>query len=144
MQIKVKKLNPAAVIPKYAKKGDAALDLTATSRESLFGSGMIEYGTGLAVEIPEGYVGLLFPRSSLSKYDLLLSNHVGVVDSGYRGEIKLKFRKLSFTGLGPNYYEIGDRIGQLLVVPYPEIELVESEDLTDTERGAGGFGSSGA
>jgi dUTP pyrophosphatase len=99
----------------------------------------MEYGTGLAVEIPEGHVGLLFPRSSISNSGLILTNSVGVIDSGYRGEIKFRFKHIPDTA----YYKPGDRIGQLIVMPYPEIDFQEVEELSSTERGEGGFGSSG-
>lgn len=139
MQVKVKKLHPEAIIPKYAKPGDAGLDLTAVSEEWNENNSMVTYGTGLAIEIPEGYVGLLFPRSSVCKTVLNLSNSVGVIDSGYRGEIMLKFRYPE-EGL---VYDLGDRVGQLIILPYPQIELVEAEELSSTERGAGGYGSTG-
>jgi dUTP pyrophosphatase len=140
MKVKVKKLHPDAVIPKYAKAGDAGLDLTAVSKEWDEAKEKIVFGTGLAVEIPEGYVGLIFPRSSICKTNIALSNSVGVIDSGYRGEIKFFFSP------GPRpkaNYEVGDRVGQLVIMPYPTIELVESETLSASERGDGGFGSSG-
>lgn len=140
MRVRVKKLHPDAVIPKYAKAGDAGLDLTAVSKAWDEEKEKIVFGTGLAFEIPEGYVGLIFPRSSICKTNLALSNSVGVIDSGYRGEIKLFFSP------GPqpkNNYKIGDRIGQIVILPYPSIELVESDTLSDSERGVGGFGSSG-
>lgn len=140
MKVKVKKLNELAVIPKYSKPGDAGLDLTATSKTEEVKN--IVYGTGLAIEIPEGHVGLLFPRSSLTNYDLSLGNHVGVIDSGYRGEILFKFKRtdlITFT----KSYDVGDRIGQLLIVPYPKIELQEVKELNETERGTNGYGSSG-
>jgi len=141
MQVKIKRLNDTATIPVYSKPGDAGLDLTATTRDQ-DEYGNIVYGTGLAVEIPHGHVGLLFPRSSNSKKDLYLANHVGVVDSGYRGEIIFKFRP--YKGLlNSSIYDIGDRIGQLMIIPYPVIELVESDNLSDTERGDEGFGSTG-
>jgi len=141
MQVRVKRLNDKAVIPAYSKPGDAGMDLTATSIDTDEYSNIV-YGTGLAVEIPEGYVGLLFPRSSNTKKDLYLGNHVGVVDSGYRGEIFFKYRP--YKGLmNSNIYEVGERIGQLIILPYPSIELVETETLTDSERGQGGFGSTG-
>jgi deoxycytidine triphosphate deaminase len=92
LDIKIKKLNPNAVIPSYSKSGDAGMDLTAVSID-YDGDTNVVYGTGLSMEIPNGYVGLVFPRSSNSKKDLYLTNHVGVIDSGYRGEIMLKFRK---------------------------------------------------
>ena len=100
MEVKIKKLCETAVIPSYAKPGDAGMDLVATSR--VFDKyGNVEYGTGLAMEIPEGYVGLIFARSSISKQDLSLANAVGVIDSGYRGEIKFKFKPtLSYMDFG--------------------------------------------
>ena len=141
MEVKIKKLHPDAVIPVYSKPGDAGLDLTATSiDDDLYGN--IIYGTGLAIEIPEGHVGLLYPRSSNSKTDLYLTNHVGVVDSGYRGELMFKFRPIN--GITDAYiYAVGDRIGQLIIMPYPSIKLVQTDELTDSERGDGGFGSTG-
>ena len=141
MQVRVKKLHDDAVIPAYSKPGDAGLDLTATSiAKDSFGN--VVYGTGLAIEIPIGYVGLIFPRSSNSKTDLYLTNHVGVVDSGYRGEIMFKFRA-NPSLINAVIYQVGDRVGQLIIIPYPQIELTESAELSDSERGDGGFGSTG-
>jgi dUTP pyrophosphatase len=144
MKVKVKKLDPKAIVPKYAKPGDAGMDLTATSRMVDDDSNIV-YGTGLAVEIPEGYVGLIFPRSSNAKKDLYLTNHVGVIDSGYRGEIMFKFRKSDYSKnfKESKIYEIGERVGQLMIIPYPQVVFEEVEELTLTERGIGGFGSSG-
>lgn len=140
MKVGIKKLHPNAVVPKYAKVGDAGLDLTAT--EIINDEGFqITYKTGLAFEIPLGYVGLIYPRSSIRNYQLTLSNCVGVIDSGYRGEIQFTFNKLA--GILSKRYEVGDRIGQLIIMPYPSIELVELDELSTTERGEGGFGSSG-
>ena len=139
MKIRVKKLHPEAVIPVYAKQGDAGLDLTAISEEWNEDNSMVTYGTGLAIEIPEGYVGLLFPRSSVYKTSLNLSNSVGVIDSGYRGEIMFKYRYLE-EGM---VYDVKDRVGQLLILPYPSIELEEAQELSSTERGEGGYGSTG-
>ena len=140
MKVGIKKLHPNAVVPKYAKSGDAGLDLTAV--EIINDEGFqVTYKTGLAFEIPLGYVGLLFPRSSIRHYQLSLSNAVGMVDSGYRGEIQFTFNKLA--GIPSKKYEVGDRIGQLIILPYPSIELVELDNLSETERGEGGFGSSG-
>lgn len=140
MQVKFKKLSHLATIPKYAKEGDAGLDLTATSipTNTTF---QVTYGTGLAVEIPYGYVGLLFPRSSIRKYELTLSNSVGVIDSGYRGEIQATFNKTN--GLTSFQYKIGDKVCQLVILPYPSIEPIEADELSSTERGEGGFGSTG-
>ena len=140
MKVNFKKLNTNAVIPEYAKPGDAGMDLVATSAD-VDQYGNIVYGTGLAVEIPQNYVGLIYPRSSNSKTDLYLTNHVGVIDSGYRGEVMFKFRPIQ---KNPKLYSIGDRIGQLVIMPYPTIEPVEVEELSETERGTGGFGSTGS
>ena len=159
MRVKIKKMHPDAVIPKYAKVGDAGLDLTATSMY-YDEYGNICYGTGLAFEIPEGYVGLIFPRSSICKEQLLLSNAVGVIDSGYRGEVSFKFKpsialdnrqcvkadaeKLWSIAVRKNdIYKVGDRIGQMIIMPYPSVEFEEVEELSETERGEGGYGSSG-
>jgi dUTP pyrophosphatase len=141
MQVKVKKLHPDAVIPSYSKAGDAAMDLTAIS-VTKDEHGNAVYGTGLAIEIPEGHVGLIFPRSSNSKTDLYLTNHVGVIDSGYRGEIMFKYRSIRGL-LDAKIYAKNERVGQLMILPYPQIELVESDTLSETERGEGGFGSTG-
>lgn len=162
MKVKIKKLVENAVAPIYATEGAAGMDLTATSvHEDEYGN--MVYGTGLAFEIPKGYVGLLFPRSSNSKKDLMLTNCVGVLDSDYRGEVFFKFRPMYhnvknsivsrivsfFTGKNTvtifNFeeYEVGDRIGQIVIVKIPTIEFVESEKLSETERGKGGYGSTG-
>ena len=141
MQVRVKRLHTDATIPAYSKPGDAGLDLTAISMER-DNYDNITYGTGLAIEIPEGYVGLIYPRSSNSKTDLYLTNHVGVIDSGYRGEIMFKYRPVNGL-MNSKIYQIGDRIGQLIIMPYPQIELVEVDELSDSERGKGGFGSTG-
>lgn len=137
MNIKIKKLSKDAVIPSYAKIGDAALDLTAVSIS--YTNIYVEYGTGLAIEIPEGFAGFVFPRSSISNYDLNLCNSVGVIDSNYRGEIKLRFK----TVYNQKIYNIGDRIGQLVIMPIPKIEFTVVQDLCDSSRGSLGFGSSG-
>jgi dUTP pyrophosphatase len=140
MKVGIKKLHPNAIKPKYAKAGDAGLDLTAV--EIINDEGFqITYKTGLAFEIPLGFVGLIYPRSSVRNYQLSLSNCVGVIDSGYRGEVQFTFNKLA--GVPSKAYEVGDRVGQLIIMPYPEIELVELDNLSSTERGEGGFGSSG-
>ena len=144
MRVPVKRLSSDAVIPTYAKPGDAGLDIVAT-RVIDDGDMYITYGTDISLEIPEGYVGLIFPRSSIRKYDLLLSNSVGVVDSGYRGEIQFTFIKSKDFGSGKTIrvYNIGDRIGQIIIVPYPQIEFDEVDELSDSERGYGGFGHTG-
>ena len=140
MNVKIKKLSENAVIPSYAKEGDAGLDLTCIEVQYTVVAGMqkVRYKTGLGLEIPAGYVGLLFPRSSVYKKALTLTNSVGVIDSGYRGEIMMVFD----VGEGPVYTK-GDRIGQLIIMPYPQITFVETDTLSDTERGNTGYGSSG-
>lgn len=139
MEVRIKKLDEYAVIPSYAIDGDCGLDLTATGFEWNSQIRFIEYNTGLSIEIPKGYAGFLFPRSSISKTRLVMSNSVGIIDSNYRGEIKIRFRINDYG----NEYAIGDRIAQLVILPYPEISLVEVEELSLTERGTGGFGSTG-
>lgn len=185
MKIKFKKLTPNAVIPTKAHVTDAGLDLVATSR--VFDEhGCVVYGTGIAVEIPKGYAGLVFPRSSNAKKDLIMSNSVGIIDSGYRGEITAKFRpallfvdkdgigrnindylgtatedlstqEVTFHGRNENYpdvgigykpfpprcYEVGERMAQLVIIPYPEVEFEETVTLSDSDRGTGGYGSTG-
>ena len=143
MRTYIKKLHPNAVIPTYAKNGDAGLDLVATSVISET-STQITYGLGIALEIPEGFVGLVFPRSSIRKTRLQLSNSVGVIDSGYRGELQATFNKIITTIENQkNDYKVGDRVAQIMIIPHPPIEFKEVNDLSDTERGDGGFGSTG-
>lgn len=135
MIIKIKKTHPNAIIPSYATEGDAGMDLTAVGFTE---KGMnVTYHTGLSVEIPPGYVGLLFPRSSIYKKDQMLTNSVGVIDSGYRGEIMMKFTR------SVEQYCIGDRIGQLIILPHPRIKFKEVDELSTSERNGGGFGSTG-
>jgi len=140
MKVRIKKLNENAVIPTYAKDGDAGMDLVATRiiSNTTFD---VSYGTDLAMEIPNGFVGLVFPRSSIRKYELTLSNSVGVIDSGYRGELQATFRK--HKGVASTTYAVGDRVAQIMIIPYPPIEFDEVAELSDTERGDGGFGSTG-
>lgn len=144
MQVKIKKLDKSAVIPSYAKHGDAGMDIAAISK-SYDEHGNVVYGTGLAFEIPNGYAGFLFPRSSNTKKDLILGNSVGVVDSGYRGEVVFKFRSTVNNDhdyvYGLEEYEIGDRIGQIIILPVPKIEFIEVDELSNSDRGVGGFGS---
>lgn len=165
MEILIKKLNPNAVIPTYAHKDDAAMDVTAVSINVT--DDYIEYDTGLAFEIPEDYCMLIFPRSSNSKQDLLLANSVGVLDSGYRDSLKLRFKrnyriqhigngktleKSTFThhDIYPSHllvadklYKVGDRVGQIIIIPRPKITFKEVRNLSESERGTNGFGSTG-
>lgn len=154
MKVNIKKLHADAVIPAYAKHGDAGMDLTAISK-SYDDHGNVVYGTGLAFEIPLGFVGYVFPRSSNAKKDLILSNSVGVIDSGYRGEVLFKFKpslelvahkfavktKVANIPHIQKEYDIGDRIGQLIIMPIPKIEFIEVDELSSTDRGTGSFGS---
>lgn len=145
IEVKIKRLSADAVIPQYSRAGDAGLDITATSVVDM--GRYVEYGTGLSIAVPPGHVGLLAPRSSLSDYDLILANHLGILDSNYRGEIKFRFKKSIKLRDCPEFmeriYSIGDRIGQLLIIPLPEIKFTEVEELDETNRGTGAYGSSG-
>lgn len=169
MNLKVKKLHKDAVIPKKAHDADAGFDMVAVSKKET--PEYIQYGTGLAFEIPYGYVGLLFSRSSVTKMDLMLKNSVGVVDSGYLGEVSFRFYKViveeanrssqvydTFNGhliennhkvlnykleSNQKIYDIGERIGQIMFIELPKIELCECEELSESERGEGGYGSTG-
>lgn len=141
MKIKIKKLVPEAQIPIYATAGSNAMDIVAVSKKIIDKGnfGYVEYGTGLAFEVPEGYGLFLLPRSSISKTGLILANSVGLVDSDYRGEVSFRFKHIS----GTSDYNIGDRIGQLLILETPKIEFEEVQELSETERGTGGYGSTG-
>lgn len=147
MEVKIKRLVEDAVIPSYAHDSDAGLDLVATSYEYKDDIHCHVYGTGLAVEIPEGYVGLIFPRSSNRKTESYLTNHVGVVDSGYRGEIMLSFKTRDYKEVAIQQlykpYEVGDKVAQLIIMPYPKIKFVEVDELSDSDRGENGHGSTG-
>ena len=140
MKIKFKKLKNSATIPTYAEEGDAGMDLYATSvnweGEPLYH----EFRTSLAVEIPKGYVGLIFPRSSISKTNHSLRNSVGVIDSGYRGEIKIR---MSIDEDKETMYLPGDKIAQLIIMQIPFVDIEEASELSDSNRGEGGFGSTG-
>lgn len=138
--VKVKKLSDNAVIPSYSKVGDAGMDLTIT-REIENTSFSVSYGFGISMEIPKNFVGLVFPRSSVRNQDLILSNCVGVIDSGYRGELQATFKKTQ--GLDSIKYKVGERGAQIIILPYPQVKMVESDELSNTERGDGGFGSTG-
>jgi dUTP pyrophosphatase len=142
LTVKFRKLVPEAVTPKYAQTGDAGMDLTATSFR--FTDTFMEYGTGIAVEIPTGHVGLLFPRSSITKAPsgVSLKNSVGVIDSNYRGEILVRFEKPTHETYVENHIPVvGEKVAQLIIIPYPTIDFEEVQELSDTNRGDGGFGS---
>lgn len=159
MDIKYKKLHKNAVAPIKIYDVDAGFDLTAIWKKE--NNNYIEYGTGLAFEIPIGYVGYLFSRSSISNKDLILKNAVGVIDASYRGEIIFRFAPLvnnnikdflithgntpsyQFVWDRDNHYNIGDRCGQIIFMELPKIKLLEVEELSETERGSKGYGSTG-
>lgn len=142
MNVKFKKLHDDAKIPSYAHDTDAGLDLTAVSFTQEFDKSnklVLVYHTGIAVEIPEGHVGLIFMRSSISNKSIALTNAVAVIDSGYRGELLLKY-KITTDSL-PTIYQPGEKIGQLIIIPYPKINPIEVEELSSSDRNEGGFGS---
>lgn len=142
MEIKIKKLHEKAVIPQYAKGGDAGVDLTITDIEEK--NEFFEVKFGLAVEIPQGYFGMIVSRSGVTKMNHMLKNGVGIIDSGYRGELVARFKKVKFEdGSQEKIYQVGERAAQLLIIPYPYIFFKEVEELSETERGGFGFGSSG-
>jgi dUTP pyrophosphatase len=140
MKVKIKKVHPDAVKPKYAKESDAGMDLVATEiiSNTTF---QVTYGLGIAIEIPDGMVGLVFPRSSIRNTELTLSNSVGVIDAGYRGELQATFNKLN--GFESVAYKVGDRVAQIVIVPHPIVQFVEVDELSESKRGEGGFGSTG-
>lgn len=141
MKVKFTKTSPLAKTPEKANATDAGFDLTATAVTYPSGSlgVFIEVCTGICLEIPKGYVGLVFPRSSISNTKHFLRNSVGVIDSGYRGEIKLRFS----TDDTNTCYQIGDKVGQVVFIRLPVVEMIESSVLSDSDRGLGGFGSTG-
>ena len=145
MTVKVKKLSENAVLPQKAHKSDAGFDLTVsriTTELNEVGELIIVYHTDLCMEIPEGYFGALFSRSSVSRKPLSQTNAVGVVDSGYRGEIVAKFRS-TVPAVVPSVYKEGERFAQLVILPALEIEMVEADTLGDSDRGEAGLGSTG-
>lgn len=144
MELKFKRLSADAVLPIRAHKNDAGLDLTCTKIESGVNDAremLLIYHTDLAVEIPEGYVGLIFPRSSIYTKSISQTNCVGVIDSNYRGELKVVFRP-TIAGV-PEFYKVGERFAQLVIVPYLKADVVEAAELSESERGDNGFGSTG-
>lgn len=135
------KLADGVQAPKHAKPGDAGMDLRAMFGGFIAPGETRVFRTGVSVEIPSGYVGLLFPRSGLaSKSGITMANAVGVIDSGYRGEIKAPLHNLSRVGVT---IDAGERVCQLVVVPFETCKCVEVDELSDSERGDGGFGSTG-
>lgn len=145
MKVRIKKLHKDAVVPKKAHKTDAGFDLYCTETSIDWAKQELLCHTGLAFEIPEGHAGLIFPRSSISNKPLMLHNSVGIIDSDYRGEVTAKFvitDQREFLQNDGSYHP-GDRIAQMVIMPYPEVEFEEADDLSETERGDGGYGSTG-
>ena len=145
MEIKFKKLIPEAQMPIKSYEADAGFDFYCTSivRKYHPDGNYLEYHTGIALDIPKGMVGLAFPRSSIIKKHMMLKNSVGIIDSGYLGEIIFMFHKTDLISDDKpnNYYKIGDRIGQIVFLNIPEIILIETDQLSETERNINGFGS---
>jgi len=161
--INVKKLVHNAKMPTKAHHNDACFDMWAVNKTET--PQYIQYGTGIALKIPDGYVGLIFPRSSITKEDLMLKNSVGVIDAGYRGEVCFRFTKIvndtwekyiipdgktieHMINVGVperelQTYEVGDKIGQIMFIKLPEIKLQLVNELDDSTRSEGGFGSTG-
>ena len=140
--MRFKKLTDTAIAPTRGTLGSAGIDLYADHDVLVSCGSSVMLGTGIAVEVPEGYVGLLMVRSSVGKAGVSLANAVGVIDSDYRGEIKLC---LAYTAGNGGYYILkGDKVAQLVVIPAPWFDLIEVDALSSTDRGDGGFGSTGA
>jgi dUTP pyrophosphatase len=143
MEIKIKKLKENAVIPTRGSTYAAGYDLYACIDESvkIYAGETVKVGTGLSIAIPDGYFGAIFARSGLAtKEGLRPANCVGVCDSDYRGEYIIALHNDSST---MRIIEPGERIAQLVVMPYLAVDFIESDDLDQTDRGAGGFGSTG-
>ena len=138
IDVKIRKVDANAVIPFRAHPTDAGMDVVAVSMEMT--EDYVEYDTGLQFQLPQGYAMLIFPRSSNSKKDLLLCNSVGILDAGYTGNLKLRF-KLTTEGYTEKIYNPGDKVGQIMIIPYPEVNFVETDDFNETDRGDNGFGS---
>lgn len=140
IEIKFKKLVPEAQTPVKKYDIDAGFDLFAISKEET--PDFIEYHTGIAIEIPKGYVGLVFPRSSVTKYDLMLKNSTGIIDASYRGEIVCRFQ-ITKEDNKIKTFNVGERVAQIVIIKLPKVILIEAEELSVTERGSQGFGSTG-
>ena len=137
----IKLMNENAVIPTKGSKYAAGLDLYSTDDYCIWTGDTIMIDTGIAVEIPKGYFGAVFARSGLAtKRNLALANGVGVVDCDYRNTIKVPLHNL---GQGRQWIKKGDRIAQLVIVSYVPVDLEIVDELSETERGMGGFGSTG-
>lgn len=140
MEIKVKKLHSEATLPRNANFSDAGYDLVAID-DGIINDNFIEYRTGIAIQPPIGYHTEIFPRSSITKYDLVLKNSAGIIDLEYTGELICRYAVLKADN--PKLYKKGDRIAQLLIRKTEYADFIWVEELKDTRRGNGGFGSSG-
>jgi dUTP pyrophosphatase len=141
IELPIRRLRDDAIVPRRAYAGDAGLDLAACERVELGPGKRATVGTGLAVAIPEGYAGYVQPRSGLAaRNGITIVNAPGLVDSGYRGELRVVL--LNTDATEPFVVEPGMRIAQLVILPVPEVELIEVDELPDTQRGVRGFGSS--
>lgn len=156
MEIKIKRLSEKAIVPTKAFQTDAGFDMTAISMEyDVYGN--VVYGFGWAFDIPEGYVGLLFPRSSCSHYDMSMPNSIGVIDAGYHGEVKAKYRPTStmpvrgsqtdcvevYNSNKSDIFKVGDKVAQMVIVELPKVNFTEVEELPQSARGEGGWGHTG-
>ena len=143
MEIKVKKLTDTAIVPTKSRKTDAGYDLYADEDVAIYAEDTKLISTGIAFAIPDGYAGLIWDRSGLGSKGI--HRHAGVVDSSYRGEVKVCLSNSSGHHSAENIYFIskGDRIAQILFQEVPHFDLIETEELDDTDRGSSGFGSSG-
>lgn len=142
MEVKIK-LIEGGKMPTRAHESDAGLDCYARKVLVHPHQNQMKIALGFAVEIPEGHVGLLFPRSSICNTSLRVSNCVGVIDAGYRGELSMVFDIIDPEKFVLYKYKTGDRVGQLIIMPYPKVELKAVESLGFTDRNTGGYGSSG-
>ena len=143
IELPIRRLREEAVVPERAYAGDAGLDLAACEAVELAPGERAVVGTGLAIAIPDGYAGFVQPRSGLAaRHGISVVNAPGLVDSGYRGEVRVVL--LNTDSSEPFRVEPGMRIAQLVVLPIPELEIVEREELPESERGVRGFGSSRA
>ena len=141
MKVKIKKTHPNGKIPTYATDGSGAFDFYSAEKVEIKGLEVMAINLGVAVEVPDGHVMLLFPRSSIGKKTpLRMANSVGVIDSDYRGTIHALYDNFVLRNHEINQ---GDRIAQGIIVPIPKVEFEEVEELSTTERGEGGFGSTG-
>jgi dUTP pyrophosphatase len=139
--MKFKKLTTTAITPTRGSPNSAGLDLYADADVLVSSGASVMLGTGIAIEIPMNHVGLVAIRSSVGKAGVALANSVGVIDSDYRGELKLC---LTYTaGSGGHYIRKGQAVAQIVIMPVLPVELVEVDALSTTDRGVGGFGSTG-